>query len=108
MKAKREKEAIDIYEAIHISAIKFEEKVFRKDYFLNYLKLLIDQNEYVESLKVIAREIDFIETSSIGKSDWNLYMMDLLLIYMISHNKDEIQKICPKLEDNNFYSSKEG
>ena len=38
----KENEAIELYELIHLSSIKFEEKIFRKDYFLNYLRLLID------------------------------------------------------------------
>lgn len=108
VKGGKEKEAIELYEIIHLNSIKFEEKVFRKDYVLNLLRILIEQNEYIVALKTLGRELEFIQSTEISIGNWNLYMMDTLLIYMIIHNEGEIKKMIQSLSERDFFMSKEG
>ena len=60
-KSEKEKEAIQIFEKIHLYSIQFEEFIFRKDYLMQYLRLTIEQNLFLKTIEVLTREIEFLK-----------------------------------------------
>ena len=88
------KEAAVIYERIHFYSIKHEETIFRKDYFMQLLRLLIISNDFVKTTTVLQNEITFRKESEKCKDDGiNLYVMDLLLLHLIMHDVLKVDSI---------------
>ena len=84
-------EALAIYERIHDYSIKYEESLFRKDYIMSYLRILIVMNNYNNATRVLKREIEFLKTCD--KCQYRgieTYILDLMIIYMITNNRKEI------------------
>lgn len=85
-------EALRIYDKIHDYSIKFEESLFRKDYFMNYLRILISINNFVEAIRVVKREIDFLTTCEKCKYEGiAVCILDLMLLYMIANRAHDIE-----------------
>ena len=98
-KFEKHSEAILIYDKIHLYSIKYEESIFRKDYFMNYVQILISINNYLECIQVLSREIDFLMHSYKCQFEGiAVYILDLMLIYMITHNTQEIEAASEILE----------
>lgn len=91
--------AVKIYDSIHTHSIRYEESIFRKDYFMNYLRILLMTNNYVDCIKILSQEIDFLldNQSSIFESI-SVYILDLMLVYMVTHNAKEIEEAFEILE----------
>ena len=91
-KVGKHNEAIQIYSHIHTYSIKYNETIFRKDYIMNYIQLLISVNNYVECIRVLSQEIDFLMNNDQCQFEGiSIYILDLMLIYMITHNTQEIE-----------------
>jgi hypothetical protein len=100
--------ALEIHEKIHLYSIKFEEKVFRKDYMLHYLRLLIEENKFSKCVEVLSREIHFIrEIDQSNLSSANLFILDLMLVYLITHNPQEIENARELTDSSEFRKSRE-
>ena len=90
-------EASLIYERIHLYSIKYEETIFRKDYFMQLIRLLVSSNEYVRAVQSLENEIEFLKNCDKVKNDSiNTYLLDLLLIHLIMHNTTKIDEIVLK------------
>jgi len=86
-KINRINDAISLYERLHYYAIKYDEHLFRRDYIMQYLRLVISQNNYIKAAEILQLEIDFLLHSEKCKKDGvSLYIMDLFLVHMITHN----------------------
>ncbi len=86
-KINRINDAIIVYERIHYYAIKYDEHLFRRDYIMQYLRLVISQNNYIKAAEILKMEVDFLlESEKCKKDGISLYIMDLFLIHMITHN----------------------
>lgn len=91
-RAEKTNEAVRVYERLHDYSIKFEEALFRKDYIMSYLRILISINNYADAARVLRREIDFLMTCEKCKYDGiAVYILDLMLVYMITNNRQEIE-----------------
>ena len=87
---------------------KGEEKVFRKDYMLHYLRLLIEENKFSKCVEVLSREIHFIrEIDQSNLSSANLFILDLMLVYLITHNPQEIENARELTDSSEFRKSRE-
>jgi hypothetical protein len=54
---------------------------------MQYLRLVISQNNYTKAAEVLRLEIDFLLGSEKCKKDGvSLYILDLFLVHMITHN----------------------
>ncbi len=105
---KKEKEALDIYDKVHMYSIEFEESIFRRDYFLKYLGLAIQEKDYLRCIEILTKEIQYLrEIDRDNIESANLYILDLTLVYMITHNTKEIKSIEELLSSNEFIGSKE-
>ena len=90
-------EASLIYERVHLYSIKYEETIFRKDYFMQLVRVLVASNEYVRAVQSLENEIDFLKNCEKVKGDSiNTYLLDLLLIHLIMHNASKIDEIMVK------------
>lgn len=59
---------------------------------MNFLRILIERHNYVECIKVLSKEIEFLRTSEKCRFEGiQVYILDLMLVYMITHNTKEIE-----------------
>lgn len=85
-------ESLRIYDDIHSYSIRYNEIIFRKDYVMNYIKILVSMNNYIECIKVLSQEIDFLMNNDKCKFEGiSVYILDLMLIYLITHNAQEVE-----------------
>lgn len=97
-------QSIKIYAKMHGYMIKFEEHLFRKDYFTAYLKLLYASSAYLPAIEALKTEIDFLETSEKCKlENLNTHILALLLTYFIVHDDSE----SPYASNKSFVVSRE-
>lgn len=88
-----------IYDKLHDYSIKFEESLFRKDYIMSYLRILISINNYNDAIKVLKKEIDFLMVCEKCKHEGiSLYIMDLMIIYMLMNDSEGIKASTALLE----------
>ena len=75
-------------------AIKHEEHIFRKDYIVQLVRLLLVSNEFVRVTQVLKNEIQFLENSEKCKKEGiNLYILDLLLVLLITHDLQQVDML---------------
>lgn len=69
-----------IYERIYCYLCKYEETVYRKDYFFSYLRVLLTGGKFRESCDLIQKEIEFLQTKTEGRgSNTASYVLIFLL-----------------------------
>lgn len=77
---------------MHFYMLKYEETIFRKDYFVYYLKILVTMNQFLRVVNALKTEIEFIKNNEKCRGEnLNVYILDLLLMYFITHDEKAIE-----------------